>query len=430
MPHYQGIQRKALHAGFLPDSFTRSLYRLSPYKGCAHGCRYCDGRAEKYFVKGDFEQDIEVRSQLPELLAKELPKLRESGMVAFGSGVTDPYQPCEGIEELTKRCSKELLAFSLTGSIPPEKVKEKQAPPASIQELFPFAESEKRPESKVRLSALVMTKSALALRDLPTWSAFNATNGFVLVVSLTSLDEGIRRVMEPGASSFSSRIEMLKAYKNAGCITGVLAMPLLPGISDNIDSLSRLYAACLEAQVDFIMPGGLTLRPGRQKELYLSTVQNSFNKVYTETLSIFSENRSSGRPNALGHRVLADTVAAVRESFSIPWLLPYKAYSKLMPQHDSLRLLLQDMLLLYSDRGIDTSSLERSAQRYDLWLKEIRTSFRRKRSLQPGWLEDRFQAAVHSDELPSVLDNQRLSSMVLAICREAASFSYIKLRLE
>ncbi len=67
---------KLLKPADLPDSFTRSLYKIAPYKGCGHGCCYCDGRAERYYVEGDFEQDVEIRRAVPDRLAEELPKLR------------------------------------------------------------------------------------------------------------------------------------------------------------------------------------------------------------------------------------------------------------------------------------------------------------------------------------------------------------------
>ena len=112
------------------------------------------GRAERYYVEGDFERDIENRSSIPSRLEAELPNVRERGMIAFGSGVTDPYQPLEREQDITGRCAR-ILA-----------------------------------DSPRALPALVMTKSSLALRDLSFWSQLNRRAGFVLLVSLTSLDEG------------------------------------------------------------------------------------------------------------------------------------------------------------------------------------------------------------------------------------------------
>ncbi len=62
---------------------------------CGHGCAYCDGRAERYWVEGDFQRDIVARENIAELLRAELPRLRERAPIAVGSGISDAYQPVE-----------------------------------------------------------------------------------------------------------------------------------------------------------------------------------------------------------------------------------------------------------------------------------------------------------------------------------------------
>ncbi len=232
-----GPRQRLLRAADLPDTFTHSLYKVAPYKGCAHGCKYCDGRAERYYFEGIFEKDIEIRGYLPDRLALELPNVRERGMIAFGSGVTDPYQPEEGRQRLMGRCA-ELLESDMNPGLP----------------------------------ALVMTKSALVLRDLAQWKRLNEKAGFILLVSLATLDENLRRAMEPGASPIQERLEALRAFRREGCSVGVLAMPLLPHLSDSRTSICALLEACASIPVDFIMPAGLTLRPGRQKDCYLNAL--------------------------------------------------------------------------------------------------------------------------------------------------------------
>jgi DNA repair photolyase len=385
---------KLLRPADLPDNFTRSLYKIAPYKGCAHGCRYCDGRAERYYVEGDFERDLEIRRDIPERLARELPALRERGMIAFGSGVTDPYQPAEGLEGIMGACSG-LLA-----------------------------------DSPRALPALVMTKSKLVLRDLPLWRALNERAGFVLLVSLTSLDEALREVMEPGASSFASRFETIRAFKAAGCAVGVLAMPFLPGLSDGPASIETLYGACAEAGVDFVMPGGLTLRPGRQKEFYLRALADFRPDLIASTLGIYREERPSGSPHAAVTRALFDRIAPIKRSFGMPYLLPHKVFARFLPPHDALRILFCDMLELYAERGTNTAALKKSAAAYDEWLLGLRRVFRRKRSLPELWLEERFDESVHDGELGRVLGNERLQSFTEKVILEGARLDYCSLKLE
>jgi DNA repair photolyase len=385
---------KLLKPADIPDNFTRSLYKIAPYRGCAHGCRYCDGRAERYYVEGDFERDIEVRRAIPERLSDELPAVRERGMIAFGSGVTDPYQPLEAREKITGSCARQLA------------------------------------ESPRALPALVMTKSSLVARDLPFWRGVNDRAGFVLLISLTSLDDGIRKILEPGASSFSERLETVRAFKASGCAVGILAMPFLPGLSDSRDSIRSLYEACVCAGVDFIMPGGLTLRPGRQKEFYIRALAAYRPDLVEPTLDLYRDERPSGAPIWTAARALSARIAPIRREFSIPFLLPHKVFARFLPPHDALRMLFRDMVELYAERSVDTAALKRSACEYDSWLVGIRRVFRRKRSLPDSWLEDRFNEATRDGELEKVLQNERLSRFVASVLGEGARLDYNTLKLE
>jgi DNA repair photolyase len=392
--------RRAILKGGLPDSFTRSLYRVSPYRGCAHGCRYCDGRAEKYYVEGDFEKDIIVRKGVPELFEEELPRLRESGMIAFGSGTTDPYQPCEEAERITGRCAASLAGLQTQAG------------------------------SRLSLPALVMTKSAMVLRDLPLWSKVQEKAGFLLLLSLTSLDEELRELMEPGASSFAERLALVRRFKEAGCYVGILAMPLLPGLSDSETSIRTLYTECSGVGADFIMPGGLTLRPGRQKELYLATLGASRPELLPRVRALYAAERPSGSPTLSSQRELHARVAPIRREFAMPWLLPHAIHARLLPPWDSFRILLRDMAELYEERGIETSQLREAADRYDAWLLGLRSSFRRARSRPPEWFPERFEEAVTSEELGTILGNTKLASFAEEVLRDGARLDYVTLRLE
>ncbi len=385
---------KLLRPVDLPDNFTHSLFKIAPYKGCAHGCRYCDGRAERYYVEGDFERDIEIRHDIPTRLGAELPKVRERGIIAFGSGVTDPYQPQENDSLITGRCAS-ILA-----------------------------------ETAHPLPALVMTKSSLALRDLPFWELINKRAGFILLVSLTSLDEKLRSIMEPGASSFQSRLDMIRKFKAVGCTVGVLAMPFLPGLSDSSEAIHGLYKACAEVHADFVMPGGLTLRPGRQKDFYLKALNTCRPDLMEGTSALYGEERASGSPRLSASRALFARLAPIRQEYAMPYLLPHKIFNRTLPQHDSLRILFRDMRELYSERGIDTTALNKSAEAYDSWLRGLRRAFRKKRSLPISWLEERFAEGEKDGELATVLGNKRLSSFITTIIREGACLDYLTLKLE
>ena len=285
------------------------------------------------------------------------------------------------------------------------------------------------PPSGLPLPAMVMTKSALALRDLELWRRVNERAGFLLMVSLTSQDEDLRAHMEPGASSFAERLALLKAFKAAGCATGILAMPFLPALSDGEDSIRALYAAAAEAKVDFIMPGGLTLRPGRQKDLYLETLAAYRPDLVEQTRKIFMDERPSGWPGAEATKVLMGRIAPIQKESGLPHLLPHAVYARILPHHDALRILFLDMSELYADRSVPTGTLKRSAKAYDAWLLAKRREFRRKRSLPASWLEEALPGALASGELGRIIDNAKLLDFIKAVVLEGARLDYRSLKL-
>ena len=133
------------------DHYFGSRYSFSPYRACSHDCAYCDGRAERYYVEGNFSSSIVIRENLPEVLKKDLERLREKGFILAGSGVTDAYQPIEKKEKLMARAA-ELLA----------------------EKGFP---------------AVLVTKSVLPMRDMEIWRKVNDKSRFILLLTICSVNE-------------------------------------------------------------------------------------------------------------------------------------------------------------------------------------------------------------------------------------------------
>jgi DNA repair photolyase len=153
------VVKTALRKSRLVDPWFVGKYSFSPYQACAHGCAYCDGRAERYWVNGEFDRDIVVRRNAAEVLAREAAKLRERGIVFVGSGISDAYQPPEASERLMPACGRGLADH--------------------------------------RLPATILTKSSLIARDLDLWAELDAAAGFVLMMSLVTLDDALRRLEAP-----------------------------------------------------------------------------------------------------------------------------------------------------------------------------------------------------------------------------------------
>ncbi len=145
---------------------------------------------------------------------------------------------------------------------------------------------------------------------------------------------------------------------------------------------------------------------------------------------MYENNRPTGSPKPEFARRLSMEISDALAGIRVPGLLPHRSYSRLLPPHDSTRILLQDMLELYSSRGIDTSALALSANRYDSWLISLRRTYRRTRSLPGNWLESRYQEAISGEELSEVLGNEKLARFLRRILQEPVHFSYLSLSLE
>lgn len=383
--------KQALRKGNLSDTFVVGKYRFSPYMACAHGCAYCDGRAERYYVEGDFDRDIVVRPNLPDLLEIELPKLREKGFITIGSGISDSYQPAEEDLCIMSGCAEVLTRFS-----------------------YPVT---------------IMTKSSLALRDLDLWSKVAAGPGFMFLVSLTFTDDDLRQVFEPGASPVSDRIQALRLYKQAGCHTGILAMPLLPWITDTDENIQGLFDIAEDVGADFIMPGGLTLRPGRQKQFFLRRLRETFPHLEPPYLDIYRENRRSGNCINSYSRDLISRCAKVNLSRKIPFLVPHHVYRGRLHKYDEVGVLMRHMIELYDAREVRTDRLKRSVRKYIDWIEEKKAVYNRRRSLRYDQLDEELRQAARSGELLEVLKNEKLTEFLTPVITEDAKFDYVDLTL-
>ncbi len=388
---HQKDVKKALTRNRAAEPFWCARYRFSPYQNCEHGCLYCDGRAERYYMDGVFEEDISVRTNLPELLANELSKLREKGIISGGSGVSDIYQPIENDLKLTRECARAIWDAGQ---------------PAAIA-----------------------TKNALAVRDLDLWGPVARDAGLIFMMSIVTLDDQVRARFEPGASAIADRVHALRAFKEAGAVTGVLAMPLLPDICDSEDQISGLFSALKESGVDFIIPGGLTLRPGRQKDRFFSALADHDPGLIPLYERLYGENRSSGSPLARYAGELNQRAWGVLKELGLPGIIPHRAYRTMLGPADELHILFWHMVELYSMRGVNTRRLKSAAKAYSAWLDEIRKDFNRRRSLPPDYVNGKLLETARSGGLGTLLGNTRLGEFARRVLLEREIFDYLEMKL-
>lgn len=203
---------------------------MNLYRGCTHGCIYCDSRSKCYHMEHAFE-DIEVKENAVELLEYALKHRRKKCMIGTGS-MTDPYIPLE---------------FEL-GNV--RKV---------LQLIYRYG-----------YGFTVQTKSARILRDLDLLVQIHEKTKCVVQMTLTTYDEGLCSKIEPNVSTTKERFEVLKRLRDAGIPTVVWLSPILPFINDTEDNISGILDMCTEAKVYGIIcfGMGLTLREGNREYFY------------------------------------------------------------------------------------------------------------------------------------------------------------------
>lgn len=203
---------------------------MNIYRGCSHGCIYCDSRSLCYKMEHAFE-DIEVKENAPQLLEERLKKKRKKCMIGTGS-MSDPYLPMEKYLKLTRRCLE-------------------------IIERYGYG-------------LCVQTKSDLILRDLDLLKSINEKSKCVVQMTLTTADKYLCKKIEPNVSPTLKRIEALKTFAKNDIPTIVWISPILPFINDNEYNIRALMKACVEANVKGIVCFGMgvTLREGSREHFY------------------------------------------------------------------------------------------------------------------------------------------------------------------
>ena len=210
---------------------------MNLYRGCTHGCVYCDSRSDCYQFSHPFE-DVEVKQNAPELLEKALRSKRKRAMIGTGS-MSDPYQPIEKELKLTRTCL-ELL-------------------------------------DKYGFGAAVITKSDLVLRDMDLFKSIHEKAKAVVQMSLTIADEALSRKLEPHVVNTNRRYEVLKEFQREGIPTVVWMTPLLPFLTDTEENFETLLEYCFDAGVKGVIcfNVGMTLRSG-DREYYYKALDRHF----------------------------------------------------------------------------------------------------------------------------------------------------------
>ncbi|MBQ7460267.1 MAG: radical SAM protein [Oscillospiraceae bacterium] len=250
-------------------SGSGGYFGMNVYRGCTHGCIYCDSRSKCYQFTHPFE-DIEVKQNAPELLEKALKAKRQKCMIGTGA-MSDPYMHCEETLRLTRRCLSVILENGF--------------------------------------GAAIQTKSDRILQDIDLLDEINRSAKCVVQLTLTTFDDDLCRILEPNVCTTKRRIEVLKELRDRGIPTVVWLTPILPFINDTEENVSLILNECATAGVKGVIAFGmgLTLREG-DREYYYSALDRHFPGMKEQYIKRYGNAYELPSPNAkqlteLFHRI-------------------------------------------------------------------------------------------------------------------------------
>ncbi len=231
---------------------------MNLYRGCSHGCIYCDSRSKCYQINHAFE-DIEVKRNAAQILEAQLRKRRKPCMIGTGS-MCDPYIPLETKLQLTRQCIEliERYGFGLA----------------------------------------ILTKSARILRDIDLLKRINQKTKCVVQMTLTTYDEALCKKLEPNVSTTLERFHALETMRDEGIPTVVWMSPILPFINDTEENIEGLLDYCIRAKVHGIVNFGfgVTLREG-DREYFYAALDRDFPGVKQRYIQQFGNAYECSSPN-------------------------------------------------------------------------------------------------------------------------------------
>lgn len=231
---------------------------MNIYRGCTHGCIYCDSRSRCYGFTHEFE-DIEVKINAPQLLERALKSKRKRCMIGTGA-MCDPYLHIEESLKLTRKCL-ELI-------------------------------------DQYEYGVAVQTKSTRVLRDMDLLKSINDKSKAVVQMTITTYDETLCKILEPNVSTTKERFKALLQFKEAGIPSIVWLTPILPFINDTEENIRGILEYCVKAGVKGIICFGMgvTLRDGDREYFYKALdkhfpgVKNKYIRTYGNAYDIPSPN--------------------------------------------------------------------------------------------------------------------------------------------
>jgi len=282
------------------DSWFLAACGMNLYRGCTHDCAYCDGRAERYRVDGNFGRDVVVKVNAREVLRRELDPSRRRkpwrrGYVLIGGGVTDAYQPVDEKYGLAR---------------------------AALETIEQFGHP-----------VHVLTKSCLVLRDLDVLRRIDEKARALVSMSFSTVDDRLAAVFEPGSSRPSERLATLARCRAAGIATGAFLMPPIPFVTDTPERLDESVRRLAEVGVDFVLFGAMTLKEGRQGEHFRGVLARHFPGLELEYDALYGKDRW-GSPRRDYQMAVQQLFDAVARQHRVATRIPPRLWQDLLDESD------------------------------------------------------------------------------------------------
>lgn len=299
------------------DSWFVARYGMNLYRGCLHNCAYCDGRAEGYYVEGEFGKDIDVKINAPELLQKELDPKRKripfkKGFIMIGGGVGDSYNVLDKKYELSRKILNIVSDYD-----------------------FPVH---------------VLTKSTLVKRDIDILHAINQKSKAIISFSFSSVDDNICKIFEPGVPPATERLETISFFKKEGFPVGVFMMPVIPFITDLPDQMENSIRKFKEAGVDFIIFGGMTLKEGRQQDYFYKVLKENYPDLLHQYEMIYKGDKWGGASHQY-YESINKLFLELACKYQISKRIPAKLYNQVIDQNDVVAVILDQMDYILKQKG-------------------------------------------------------------------------------
>jgi DNA repair photolyase len=292
------------------DSWFVSRYGMNLYRGCAHNCVYCDGRSERYQVDGVFGENVAVKTNAVDVLRRELKPIGRRvklnlGYVMVGGGVGDGYQPVEEKYQLTRRTLQLLCEY--------------------------------------RWPVHVLTKSTLVERDLDVLKRINQQNRAIVSFSFSSTDDETSAVFEPHVPPPSERLKTLASFKRNGVACGMFLLPVIPFITDTPEMIAEALRQAHEINVDFVIFGGMTLKEGRQKEHFLSSLNEKHPELVAKYQQIYDGENKWGDATENYYNTVCSVFNEISRKYKIDRRMPPALYSDILSENDLVTVMLEQL---------------------------------------------------------------------------------------